>query len=70
MNKDKNIVSLCFFFILCSGEGAPCTVRVERENFRKQLQMMGYTALHVAAIHSSLKVGVFVRVGVNPLCTC
>ncbi|KAL8564123.1 hypothetical protein ACOMHN_035728 [Nucella lapillus] len=40
---------------LCKLEGAPCMVRVERGDFRKHLQMVGYAPLHVAVIHSSLK---------------
>ncbi|KAK7092410.1 ankyrin homolog [Littorina saxatilis] len=40
---------------VCRWEGPPCMVRVERDGFRKQLQMMGYAALHVAAIHANLQ---------------
>lgn len=43
------------FSATCHWDGAPCMVRTQLEGFPKQLQLMGYSALHVAAIHSSLK---------------
>ncbi|KAK7476976.1 hypothetical protein BaRGS_00031752, partial [Batillaria attramentaria] len=43
------------FNATCHWEGAPCVVRAQVEGYTKQLQLMGYAALHVAVIHSSLK---------------
>ncbi|XP_025081689.1 serine/threonine-protein phosphatase 6 regulatory ankyrin repeat subunit B-like [Pomacea canaliculata] len=43
------------FNSLCHCQWVPCTIRVQRGDFSRQLQMTGYAAIHVAVIHASIK---------------
>lgn len=55
-----------FLMECCAGQWVPCTIRVQRGDFSRQLQMTGYAAIHVAVIHASIKV----RHVILLMCSC